>query len=92
MRIEFTSKLSGTKHVQDLNVTEEQIKAWNEGALVQHAFPHLSAKERDYFVLGTTPQEWENFYGEGVEDTLNLYIPPPESSFLPQYVRDLFGL
>ncbi|UKM63098.1 hypothetical protein [Weizmannia phage Youna2] len=40
------------KKVYELNVTEEQIIRYREGAFAQHAFSHLSPNERELLISG----------------------------------------
>lgn len=32
---------------------------YKKGALMQNAFPFLSAEEREFLISGTTPEEWD---------------------------------
>lgn len=34
-------------------------KAWNEGALIQNAFPNLSPQKREFLLTGLTPEMWD---------------------------------
>lgn len=63
MLVTRTSPFSGKVHTMDINVTEAQIAAWQNGELIQRAFPHLSADEREFIKTGITPQEWEETFG-----------------------------
>jgi hypothetical protein len=68
MLIERRSAISGKVSTMDLPVTEDQIAAYNRGALIQHAFPHLSAEEREFFMTGITPSEWAEAFSEDEEE------------------------
>lgn len=35
---------------------------YNEGKLIQDAFPYLSPDEREFLMTGLTPQEWEDLF------------------------------
>jgi hypothetical protein len=59
MQITRTSKLTGVVHTQDIPITEEQLAAYENGALIQVAFPHLDADQREFLKSGITPQEWD---------------------------------
>ena len=39
-------------HENSINVREEDYSAWQDGALVQDAFPYLSADEREMLISG----------------------------------------
>jgi hypothetical protein len=64
MIITRISTFSGNMHSWDLPVTEEQIERWQRGILIQNAMPHLTADEREFIMTGTTPDEWNQMFGE----------------------------
>jgi hypothetical protein len=64
MIITRISMFSGNMHSWDLPVTEEQLDLWQRGILIQNAMPHLTADEREFIMTGTTPDEWNQMFGE----------------------------
>jgi|TARA_R110000744_G_scaffold375009_1_gene488144 hypothetical protein len=64
MYISKHSMLTGDEHTMDLNVTPRQIKAWQEGTLIQNAMPNLTSVEREFIMTGITKNEWDNLMGE----------------------------
>jgi len=42
----------------------EDIWAWEDGELVQNAFPYLSADEREMLISGICPECWDKLFGE----------------------------
>ena len=42
----------------DIQLFEQGVEAYNEGALIQHAFWFLNTDEREFIQSGTTPEEW----------------------------------
>jgi len=65
MKITRTSMYSDITRTRDLDITQEQIDAWQGGALIQNAFPDLSDTDREFFLTGITADEWiEMFSGE----------------------------
>jgi len=64
MMIEKESPLSGNKNTMTINVTREQLAAWQGGELIQRAMPNLTADEREFIMTGITAEEWENHFGE----------------------------
>lgn len=62
MKITRTSRYSGIQRTIDLNVTQEQIDAWEKGALIQNAMPHLSLDDREFLKTGITPEEWDETF------------------------------
>ena len=63
MLVKKISSLTGKAHELDLPITEDQIRLWQEGVFVQHAFPNLSAAEREFIMTGITAEEWDEVFG-----------------------------
>ena len=59
------SQLSGEINSMELDVTQAQLNRWQDGQLIQDAFPHLNVEEREFIQTGITPQEWSDTFGEG---------------------------
>lgn len=57
------SAFSGELHTRTLPVTIEQFMAWQRGKLLQDAFPHLDAADREFLKTGITPLEWRKVFG-----------------------------
>lgn len=57
------SIVSGKTRAFDLDITMEQIHTYEGGALIQDAFPNLTADEREFMMTGITPEEWEETFG-----------------------------
>lgn len=68
MQITRTSMLTGVTRTLDLDITDEQIAAYNSGKLLQDAFPHLSPADREFFKSGATDEEWQAAFPEDEED------------------------
>lgn len=68
MRIERQSPFTGKVHVMDLDITTEQVTAYERGTLLQDAFPNLSAEEREFYKTGITPEEWKTMLAPEEED------------------------
>jgi hypothetical protein len=64
MIVERKSPFTGITRKRDLPITEEQIKAWQDGALIQNVFPNLSAGDREFIKTGITDEEWDEAFGE----------------------------
>ena len=64
MLIVRQSLLSGTTRSFDLPVTQEQLDSYKNGSLVQDAFPHLTADQREFIMTGATADEWDEYFGE----------------------------
>ena len=59
MLISRTSMLTGVTRTVYLNILPGQIEAYSAGALLQDAFPQLTAAEREFFKTGITEEEWD---------------------------------
>jgi hypothetical protein len=65
MKVTRTSMFSGITRTRDLDITEEQLDDYiGTGVLLQDAFPHLSAGDREFIKTGITDEEWEREFGE----------------------------
>ena len=62
MEVTKTSVHSGITRTLDLDVTFEEIAAWQAGELIQVAMPRLNADEREFIKTGITSQEWEEIF------------------------------
>ena len=58
MQITKTSLLTGYIHSMEIDVTEEQLKRWRDGELIQVALAHLDSDEREFIQTGITRDEW----------------------------------
>jgi len=59
MQVTRKSMLSGESNTMDLDVTEDQIRRWRGGELIQNVMPKLSAEQREFLISGTMPDEWD---------------------------------
>lgn len=66
MKITRTS-VFGVTRTLDLNVTSQQIKAWEEGALAQIVFNNLDASEREFIISGNTDEDWDKMFEENAD-------------------------
>jgi len=64
MQITRTNPFNGSVNTRDLDITEQQIAAYEAGALLQNAFPNLSADDREFFKTGI--DNWDEIFGEEV--------------------------
>ena len=64
MEITRRSMLTGKTHTREVNVTHQEIAAWHAGALIQDAMPFLSDDDREFFMSGITPEEWDARFGK----------------------------
>ncbi len=64
MIITRTSPLTGRTQSLDINITIEQIKAWEQGSLIQDIMPQLTAEEREFIISGCTPEDFNALFPE----------------------------
>ena len=63
MKITRTSPFTGKVNTMEIDVTTEQLRDWQKGALIQNAMPNLSADEREFIKTGITAEEWSTMFG-----------------------------
>lgn len=64
MLITRTSPFSGQTNQMEINVSDAQIEAWQNGMFAQDAFPHLTPDEREFIMTGITKEEWDATFKE----------------------------
>lgn len=64
MIISRKSPLTGKLNTREIEVSQGQIDAWVNGALVQDAMPDLSLNDREFIMTGATSDDWEKMFGE----------------------------
>ena len=73
MKIKNVSIISGKEHEIEIPMSEEDFKAayqaWHDGMKIQHAFPKLTADQREFIMTGITAEEWAAKFPENPEDT-----------------------
>jgi hypothetical protein len=62
MLITRTNPFNGEVNTMDLDITPEQVAAYEAGALLQNAFPQLSADEREFYKTGITAESWDEMF------------------------------
>jgi|TARA_R110000744_G_scaffold53524_1_gene114229 hypothetical protein len=54
-----TNPFNGEVNTLDIQVTDSQLQNYANGALIQVAFPQLSADEREFIKTGITADSWD---------------------------------
>ena len=62
MLVTRTNPFNGTVNTRDLDITEQQVAAYEAGALLQNAFPNLSADDREFYKTGI--DNWDELFAE----------------------------
>lgn len=57
MRVPSVSILTGRLNWLDLPITRSEYRRFRSGELAQHVWPNLTAEQRDFLILGITPDE-----------------------------------
>ena len=64
MLVRRRSILTGVVRARELDITEEQFNAWQDGALIQDVMPNLSVSDREFLINGVTDEEWAATFGD----------------------------
>ena len=64
MEITRKSMISGIVRTRQLDITPEQWAAFEGGAHIQNAMPHLSGSDREFILTGITDEEWDEEFAE----------------------------
>lgn len=62
MFITRINPFTGELNTRFIEVTQEQVDAWNNGMMIQDAMPNVSADDREFIKTGIT--NWDDFYAE----------------------------
>lgn len=62
MFITRINPFTGELNTRFIEVTQEQVDAWNNGMMIQDAMPNVSADDREFIKTGIT--DWDDFYAE----------------------------
>ena len=57
----FTQKVT-TKSFS--NITEKDVQNWINGGYIQQSLKNLTAEDRELFLSGLTPEEWDEIFGK----------------------------
>lgn len=56
--------VTGNITTKDIDVSVQQLDAWQNGMLIQDAMPQVSAPDREFIKSGITNEEWNNLFKE----------------------------
>jgi hypothetical protein len=62
MKITRKSIITGIVREKEIDVTEEQIGAWESGTLSQVAFSNISDEDREFLMTGIAEEEWNDLF------------------------------
>jgi hypothetical protein len=61
---QLTGKITSMLLGIDLPDFVHDFEVWQSGALIQDAFPELSADAREFIKTGISPEEWDAMFAE----------------------------
>lgn len=64
MLIKRQSPVTGQINEREIDVTEQQMQSFKNGAMIQDAFPSISASDREFILSGMTDEDWTHVFGE----------------------------
>lgn len=64
MKFTRISQISGKITSREIDVTEEQLLAWENGGMIHKVMPNISASDREFLMTGITEEEWEREFGD----------------------------
>jgi len=56
------SPVSGKLRLKYFDCTADEYTRFAVGALIQNAFPNLSAEDREFIITGITDEEWKQTF------------------------------
>lgn len=63
MKVQRRSPRTGNINEMDLDITVEQIRAWQHGGMmIQDAMPHLTPAQREFLMTGYTQEDWDAIF------------------------------
>ena len=63
MKITRKSPFTGKVRTKELPITKFDYELWQRGGLlIQYAFPHLSADDREFILTGISSSEWDTAF------------------------------
>lgn len=86
MLITRESMLTGIVRTRDLDVNEEQLYQFERGGvMIQDAFPHLSATDREFILSGITEDEWDQAFAERPESEVDWDVDWDDGDGVPAF-------
>jgi hypothetical protein len=79
MQMTKISQATGVEHTREIDIEPLRWYDFQMGRLgfAQDAFPNLSADDREFLISGTTPEEWDELFGDWEDDEESDYTDYP---------------
>ena len=72
VQVTRVSLLDGVERTIDIPLTNKEYYAglflYEDGALIQNAFPTLTPSEREFIKTGITEDQWDSLFGDDSEE------------------------
>ena len=62
MLITKKSMVTGNITTKDIDVSVQQLDAWQNGMFIQDAMPQVSAPDLEFIKTGITSEEWDGLF------------------------------
>lgn len=93
------SVATGRTNSMDIPITQYDLDQHNaSGYHIQESFPFLTADQREFLLSGTTPEEWQELFGEPEEEIAPVINPNVDHDLsvndrakVTQYLIDTYG-
>lgn len=67
VRVTAVSDMTGSVSSLDIKISPDDflygLAIWQDGEMIQNAFPNLKSSEREFIMTGIHPIEWEEKFG-----------------------------
>jgi hypothetical protein len=67
-KIEVTGPYYDRPGSRTVTITVEGLRQYGRGAMIQNAFPELSADDREFLISGMSPEGWDSMCGSLSEE------------------------
>lgn len=62
MYFRINNPMTGEEKIVNLDITEKEYQAWQDGELIQNAAPRLSPAERELLISGLSQESWDELF------------------------------
>ena len=66
--------MTGNTRSMEIEITPEQMAAYEAGTVIQLAAPNLTPDEREFIITGFLPQEFDDLFKEDDEDEPDAFV------------------
>ena len=66
----------GAMNTREIDITPEQLSAYESGALIQNVMSHISESDREFLMTGMSDEDWDRIFGQDDADSVTQYVSP----------------